>query len=253
MRLAPLALLAALAPACLSGFSEIRVQGAGVDASSDRAPSADTAPRDTPEDRVQLADGGDAPTDVVVPVDLGAGDAAEADVVDGGAWDAGEDRTEPVDVQAVDAGDAGASADTPAAPDVVDGGTCPGGCTAGEVCEAGRCGRWRFTAWGEFSWYDYAQRPDAIDVAAEACRGAAGGAPYRVCRASEIDADTRRFQCNNRTRVVVSDPALVWHNADAGVYIPGCLACVGGAPEPTLLDGRGCGSWVVPVACCAFR
>lgn len=260
MRLAPLALLAALAPsACLSGFSEIRVQGGGVDASSDRA-AADTAPRDAGEDRAQLADAGDvtadAPTppeeaadapavpDVVAPVDLGAPDAFEADVVDGGAWDAGEDRTEPADVQVVDGW---ASADTPAAPDVVDAGACPGGCSAGEVCEAGRCGRWTYRGETRAAVADIMYTRDAAVVAArfdETCAAAFAGA--RACRSTDVALEEGARLCAQGGPLYFADLDVP---PNTGAFSSRCLDCLadGGSPYLTL-----CTLAMNRLACCAF-
>ncbi len=258
------ALLAALlVPACLSGFSEIRVQGpdAGV---SDRAlPSdtqgADAVTRDAPGDRAPALDvvPEDAPAaiDAAPSTDLGTLDAAEADVVDAAgpdvlavdAVDVLEDR--PVQV------DAGAIVDAPAAPDVVDAGTCPGGCLAGEACEGGRCGRWVYAVPESTGDVDYSN-PNALEGVEARCRARLGnqGRLGRVCRVADVPGVNLGELCRSQSAggFVLGDPDAVAFRADRGWYVPGCVRCLTDAATPPVSGGAACGFFWSDTLCCGF-
>lgn len=252
-------LAALLVPGCLSGFAEIRV--AGPDAgSADRPAVADAAARDAPEDRPEVVDGidvgrpevdaadvlepGDA-TDTGAPEDRGALAQDAGAVVDAPAP---EDRAEPLD-----AGDAGAIVDAPSAPDVVDAGECAGGCAAGDVCEGGRCGRWRFVlaiSVEATAQQRYAASPTGIDAAgSEVCEFIARGRPVRACRRVELGPAEMATAC--RDRAAVGDIDLV---REVGTrHMPGCVVCPADAGAPAAVDGERCGGWPPTIACCAFE
>jgi hypothetical protein len=262
-------------PACLSGFSEIRIvrSDAAVDASRvDVLVSVDTP--GGPSDALDLPQVPDVPAAAMdapeVAVSADAVPVIDApDVVDAGQHADAVDvvRADQVDVgMLTDRGDAfDVQCPTPlcngvcvnSETDPAHCGRCGNSCGSGEECVGGRCGRWRFglaIAARREDRARYAAMRSGVEVAGrEVCPFIARGRPVRTCRSSEIFPQDTANWCNNFVNVAVLDEDLVWAAAD-GQYVPGCVRCTSpDAGAPATFDGMTCREWSWVVACCAFE
>lgn len=250
-------------PACLSGFSEIRL--VRPDAGPPDAGHFDAA-QGAP-DAVAHIDASDATATPPDAPDVAIVDAAPvaADALDvSGEYRV--DATMPPDqVDVPLASDAGDVFDAQCPMPLCNGvcvntdidtshcGRCGNSCGSGDECVGGRCGRWAFSAQGEVDWVGMrlATRRDGVEAAATACAVHAQGARHRVCRGDELTAEELRRQCNVG-RSTISDPALI-RAGDGGTFVPGCLDCAADAGLAAAVGGEICRTWYARIACCAFR
>lgn len=259
----PLAPLLALAlPACLSGFSEIRIARSDA-ASADVARLDATVPEDTAPDAPSIPeDALDATSALDVPAPpLDAPEGVDALDVGGGldVQDAGAAEVDRVDVvTATDAGELADRAEAGGAADAHrDSGPCdptaPDPCGPGTACMGNRCGRWVYRGVATVDTVDagvrYSQDAAAIiEVLDLACDAGFGGLACAF-RQDVLNA-IRDEPCRDDSRSVIT--RAVSTRASAGA-IAQCWICYPDAGAPALGNGSGCRVGLSRVACCAFE
>lgn len=272
MRRALVALTVAL-PACLSGFSEIRI--ARPDAGTVDSARADTpAPADAPQslsdalDALVVPDAQVTPMDapeVAVPVDVVAG----PDVHDVGA--VGVDVQDVPDELPHDASSLADRVDVVGAMDVAtvfdvqcptalcNGvcvnsetdpahcGRCGNSCSSGEECVSGRCGRWVFRTAIPVSG-DFGSESGLRRYTADRCGSVAAVPCPSSRRLIEAGVDLVRSADGGMTcgALLTSEVVAVRVN----LYVSGCWSC---AMPPSPIAGGCALSPPNLLACCAFE